>query len=204
MEFSLKGIGVSFVDNFAKIEVMYMTITNSDVVWEQSTRGRFSTMPSKMARELERCYTDWLAMGKPIGTLQRNSTEIDFNNWLVRRNNTGVTEVRRLYENGLWFQYRRSNHQTQLHVKINHLQVDNQMPACRFRCALVPIAQKKTLASDEPPKPFAEFKYVLGDSERPNVVQVKQLQLLLQEFAIRVDSGLHDAIVEMFSKPQGG
>ena len=24
MEFSLKGIGVSFVDNFAKIEVMYM------------------------------------------------------------------------------------------------------------------------------------------------------------------------------------
>jgi vacuolar protein sorting-associated protein 13A/C len=52
------------------------------------------------------------------------------------------------------------------------------------------------------PKPFAEASFIMQQSEHSNIIQIKYLHLLVQEFDVRVDKGLVEAVLSMLSSEQ--
>ncbi|KAI6203695.1 Vacuolar protein sorting-associated protein 13C [Aphelenchoides besseyi] len=52
------------------------------------------------------------------------------------------------------------------------------------------------------PKPFAELSFIMNQSEHSNIVQIKYLHLLIQEFNIRIDKGLVEASLALFNSEQ--
>jgi vacuolar protein sorting-associated protein 13A/C len=56
-------------------------------------------------------------------------------------------EIRRTFYSGVWLEMKSSSHQLQLHVKINRIQIDNQLPDCIFPVVLAPIPPPKSVAA---------------------------------------------------------
>jgi len=110
--------------------------------------------------------------------------------------------LRRSFENGFFMSYRKSAHQTQIHVKLNQLQIDNQLPACVFPLILAMVPPPRSVVVDDEPKPFAEFSFIMSQSEHSNILQIKYLRLLIQEFDVRIDRGLVEAILSLFNSEQ--
>ena len=59
-----------------------------------------------------------------------------------------VKDLRRTYNTGLWLQIASSDHQYQLHAKINRIQIDNQMYDCVFPVVLSPIPPPKSVIAE--------------------------------------------------------
>uniref|UniRef100_A0A914HHN5 Vacuolar protein sorting-associated protein 13A n=1 Tax=Globodera rostochiensis TaxID=31243 RepID=A0A914HHN5_GLORO len=104
---------------------------------------------------------------------------------------------------GFWCKYRQTAHMQTLHVKLQHFQIDNQLPASTFRSMLAMVPQAKSVVKNEP-KPFLECSFVMSQPERTNIVR---LRLLVQEFSIRLDRALINELLGMMLKeriPQTG
>uniref|UniRef100_A0A914HUN4 Vacuolar protein sorting-associated protein 13 DH-like domain-containing protein n=1 Tax=Globodera rostochiensis TaxID=31243 RepID=A0A914HUN4_GLORO len=100
---------------------------------------------------------------------------------------------------GFWCQYRQTAHMQTLHVKLQHFQVDNQLPASTFPSMLAMVPQPKSVVKNEP-KPFLECSFVMTQSEHTNIVQIKLLEALVQEFAIRLDRTLINELLDIMPK----
>nr|CAD2162862.1 unnamed protein product [Meloidogyne enterolobii] len=100
---------------------------------------------------------------------------------------------------GFWMQYRQTDHQTTLWVKLHNFQIDNQLPSSIFPCMLAMVPQPKSVVKDAP-KPFLECSFVMNQSEHSNIVQIKLLEALVQEFSVRMDQSLINEILDMFPK----
>jgi hypothetical protein len=50
------------------------------------------------------------------------------------------------------------------------------------------------------PKPFLEMSFVMNQSEHTKLAEIKLLEVLIQEFAIRLDQSLINEILDMFPK----
>ena len=57
-----------------------------------------------------------------------------------------LRHLRRTFQTGLWLQHRTTQHQVQLHAKINRLQIDNQLSDSVFPVILAPVAPPKSIA----------------------------------------------------------
>ncbi|VDN44611.1 unnamed protein product [Gongylonema pulchrum] len=95
---------------------------------------------------IEQAYQAWLA-NQSEKTVMVDKLEIDFTNMKLKKKK-GEVDIRRQFQVGLWTQFRQTPHQTQLHVKLNHLQVDNQLPACVFPCILAVVPPPKTVIQE--------------------------------------------------------
>lgn len=128
-EISIRGIGISLVNNFQSKEVIYMAISSSGVVWEQRHRNRFRPMAVKMVEACEEAYQEWANNGKPNQSVHVHDVDLDFTNMILRKKGGKRTEwkIRRSFLEGFWLQHSQSDHQTRLHLKINHIQIDNQV-----------------------------------------------------------------------------
>uniref|UniRef100_A0A914HUE8 Cadherin domain-containing protein n=1 Tax=Globodera rostochiensis TaxID=31243 RepID=A0A914HUE8_GLORO len=100
---------------------------------------------------------------------------------------------------GFWCKYLQTAHMQTLHVKLQHFQVDNQLPASTFRSMLAMVPQPKSVVKNEP-KPFLECSFVMSQSEHTNIVQIKLLEALVQEFAIRLDRTLINELLDIMPK----
>uniref|UniRef100_A0A1I8B4S6 FSA_C domain-containing protein n=1 Tax=Meloidogyne hapla TaxID=6305 RepID=A0A1I8B4S6_MELHA len=100
---------------------------------------------------------------------------------------------------GFWMQYRQTDHQTTLWVKLHNFQIDNQLPSSIFPCMLAMVTQPKSVVKDAP-KPFLECSFVMNQSEHSNIVQIKLLEALVQEFSVRMDQSLINEILDLFPK----
>ncbi|KAL3106032.1 hypothetical protein niasHT_022213 [Heterodera trifolii] len=100
---------------------------------------------------------------------------------------------------GFWCQYRQTAHQQTLHVKLHNFQMDNQLPASTFPSLLAMVPQPKSVVKNEP-KPFLECSFVMSQSEHTNIVQIKLLEALVQEFAIRIDRTLLNELLDIIPK----
>uniref|UniRef100_A0A183V7Z1 VPS13_C domain-containing protein n=1 Tax=Toxocara canis TaxID=6265 RepID=A0A183V7Z1_TOXCA len=78
---------------------------------------------------------------------------------------------------------------------LSRLQVDNQLANCVFPTIVAVVPPPKSIVADNVPKPFAEFSVAICQSEHSSLVQVKYLHLLIQEFAVRIDEGIINALV---------
>lgn len=81
--------------------------------------------------------------------------EVDFYTEMILKPNK--RRLRRTFQTGFWMQLKTSEHQLQLHAKINRLQIDNQLYDCIFPVVLAPIPPPKSVAADT----GKEFKFSL-------------------------------------------
>lgn len=196
-EITIKGIGISVMENLKGIEIMYMALSSSDVLWEQQQRHRFRALSNNQIDAIEDDYQTWIKDGGRAEGFKDvdGQISVDFTAMLLRRKGKkGETKIRRTFQNGFWLLYRQSLHQKQVHLKINNIQIDNQLPLASFPCTLAVIIPKAA----GPTKPFIELSATMVQSEHTSVLQIKYLHLLIQEFAIRLDQGLINELIGLF------
>ena len=80
-------------------------------------------------------------------------------------------------------------------MKINRLQIDNQMPDHIFGIVMCPIAPPKTVVIEQSPKSFIELSTIL--QKTPTINRFKYNSILIQEFFIQIDRGLLSSIQEL-------
>ncbi|CAF4423517.1 unnamed protein product, partial [Adineta steineri] len=102
--------------------------------------------------------------------------------------------IKRQALDGLWIEYARSVTTSALHIRINHVQIDYQLDYTMFPVVLYPIISKAT-GTDPTEKAFIELGVYASKTSRSNVMQFKYFQLLIQEFAMKIDQGLIAAIL---------
>lgn len=101
---------------------------------------------------------------------------------------------------GLWIEYAWSASNSTIHVKLNRVQIDNQLDYTLFPVMLHPVIPKAA-ASELAEKPFIELSIVQSKAAQSNIVQFKYFKLLIQEFAVKIDQGLIVAMMGFFKAP---
>ena len=101
---------------------------------------------------------------------------------------------------GLWLQVRDSDHQRQIHAKINRVQIDNQLTNCWFPVVLAPVPPPKSVLADSIPKPFMELSVLQYRTEHTNMAQYKYVSALVQEAHLKVDQGWLNNFTKFWKK----
>ncbi|XP_071479699.1 intermembrane lipid transfer protein VPS13A-like [Diadema antillarum] len=203
---SLPGIGLSLVNNISRMEVAYIGLISSGVIWQNKVRRRYKDLSGKEMKILEEGFikagldaSDQKDLPPRLYKLD-HGMEVDFGRMLML--SPKKQPVRRTYHPGVWAQVRTSSHQFQVHVTINRLQVDNQMPAAIFPTPVALVPLPKTVAAESAPKQLLEFSMMVRFSDYSTVKQIKYLKLLVQEMAVKVDMGFLANVVAIFQSDE--
>ena len=113
--------------------------------------------------------------------------------------NNSTRDIQRYFQPGVWVALNSSPFQSQIHAKINRIQLDNQLTDCIFPVVLAPIPPPKTLAKTIHFKPIIEISIVERVVPHSNVKQYKYAKMLMQEFHFKVDLVFLMAIAELFT-----
>jgi len=204
IEVSLQGFGLSLVNNALRKEIAYLGITSSGIIWEQMKRKRYKALKLKVSQALEEGFQKFSLelVANPSAQKRRmldDKIEVDFSADQMMMLRPHKVKIRRSFEHGIYLQHRTSPHQTQLHLKIHRLQLDNQLAGAVFPTVLAPIPPPKSVAADSVPKPFTELSVMIRKSSHSNVQQFKYCKLLIQEMAVKVDQGFIGAMLALFA-----
>ncbi|TMW41534.1 hypothetical protein DOY81_013385 [Sarcophaga bullata] len=124
--------------------------------------------------------------------------QVNFDTLKMVKNNS-TREIQRYFQPGVWVALNSSPFQSQIHAKINRIQLDNQLTDCIFPVVLAPIPPPKTLAKTIHFKPIIEISIVERVVPHSNVKQYKYAKMLMQEFHFKVDLVFLMAIAELFT-----
>ncbi|GAB6032120.1 hypothetical protein CHUAL_010483 [Chamberlinius hualienensis] len=200
---SLHGIGLSLSDDILRREVLYLALMSSGVVWESAKLNskRWTPMNVKDCQILEVAFNKYnaeLKLNKKPKTRQilDGKMDVDFSKEMIYRPNE--RKIRRRYQDALWMQMKSSAHNLQLHLKINRLQIDNQLFECVFPIVFAPVPLPKTVVADAAPKSFIEASIIQRKNERSKIKQFKYFKILIQEFYIKLDQGFINALIALF------
>ncbi|XP_074661340.1 intermembrane lipid transfer protein VPS13A-like [Tubulanus polymorphus] len=203
LKVSLKGFGLSLVNNYSRMEIAYLAITSSGVVWEEK-RKRYKALKNKFNRLIEaayQVYQDKISIGETPNPRMilgdKDKVEVDFNELMMYKPHK--RQIRRSFQTGIFLQYRTSPHQVQFHAKIHRLQLDSQVPGCVFPTVLAPIPPPKSVAAESVPKPFTEATIMLRKNEHSSVVQFRYFKVLVQEMSVKVDQGFLTQLIGLFA-----
>ncbi|KAF8365260.1 hypothetical protein PRIPAC_83089 [Pristionchus pacificus] len=201
-ELKLFGVGVSVVDNQARKEILYMAISSSAVLWEEEAKkGRFKAFNVALIEGLETKYGEYLE--NPDGAQQyvpiTDAFSVDFKNMIMKKKKGKEFKIRRCFEKGIWASFGQSKERQKVHIKLNHIQIDNQLDACVFPCMLSAVPPPRSIVQDNAPKPFIELSMVKRQSEHSSVPEFEYLKVLMQEFAVRVDQGAINALLQFIA-----
>lgn len=203
---TLHGVGLSLVNNETRQEIMYIGIASSGVIWEtcKPNKKRYKPLGIAESTHIENAYQHYLIQqldsdSSISGTvLIDNKIEVDFESKQMFKPRRRT--LRRTFQTGVWLQMKTSPSQTQLHAKINRLQIDNQMYDCIFPVVLAPVPPPKSVAADSGIKPFLELSIVQMILKNSQIKQFKYFKVLIQEFHIKVDLGFVNAIVALLGE----
>uniref|UniRef100_A0A1L8DVL7 Putative vacuolar protein n=1 Tax=Nyssomyia neivai TaxID=330878 RepID=A0A1L8DVL7_9DIPT len=203
IELNIHGIGLSIVNNIKSCDVIYIGIASSGVIWEEWKKSRFKQMKIKDNLLVEEKYQEYLRDQVTSTNLQKKyfiegeKYEVDFGEMKIQKSN--LRDIRRVFYPGLWFQLKTSPFQTQMHAKINRIQIDNQTPDCIFPVILAPVPPPKSVAATAELKPFVEASIVERVIPFSTVKQFKYWKILMQEFHIRIDLGVINEVFDMMN-----
>ncbi|KAK5973526.1 Vacuolar protein sorting-associated protein 13C [Trichostrongylus colubriformis] len=199
VELALQGVGLSIVDNSVGKELLYIGISSSSILWEEEVKkGRFKPFAVKYMQSLEEKYQEHLV--EPRNEYQPvDQYEVSFENMILKKKKGKEVKIRRIFEKGIWALYGKSAERIRLHLKINHMQVDNQLETCVFPRVLCNVPPPKSVVADNAPKPFVELSFLQKQSEFSTVPEVEYARVLVQEFAVQVDQGLINALLTLIA-----
>ncbi|CAF2272786.1 unnamed protein product [Rotaria magnacalcarata] len=90
-----------------------------------------------------------------------------------------------------------------LHIRLNRVQIDNQLDYTIFPFMLYPVISKGT-GSDYTEKPFIELSVLESKTAQSNIMQFKYFKVLIQEFSVQIDQGLIVAILAFLQTDSNG
>ncbi|XP_063619785.1 intermembrane lipid transfer protein Vps13 [Cydia splendana] len=203
--FAIHGVGLSLVNDPEHLELIYMTISNSGIIWEQCKLGarRYKKIEGAKLRQYEEAYQNYLlnkASSEPsLGVCYvDNKIEVNFEQMRVIKPSPRL--LRRTVEPGLWASIGMTAHSRRLHARLHRLQIDQQLPLPTFPVTLAPVPPPPSVANQDNMgiKPFIELSIVERIMEHSKVRQYKYYKVLIQEFHVKVDMGLINALLGMF------
>lgn len=214
-----KGFGLSLVDDYAGLEMAYVGMSPSELIWEvkRPDRKHYHPLPYKDIEVLEAAYRKQYSklqtriaaglgpksdsktmtttkLGRKLKVGWPNSLDmLDYPVLLEPRDQAG--QLRRVKDRGIWGYIGYSEHVTQLHFKLSHMQIDNQTSDCLFSTLMSHIVPSKSvLSGDQTPKPFFEFSSII--QRQANQQRFKYLSLLVQEFFIKIEYSFIQHLME--------
>ncbi|XP_050092629.1 intermembrane lipid transfer protein Vps13 isoform X2 [Anopheles aquasalis] len=204
----IHGLGLSLVNNTKCVDLMYIGVASSGVIWEEQKRsGRFKQMKIQETIDMENLYQQFMR-DQEVGTsaskkymLRGDSRqEVDFFGMVIHKST--IRSLKRTFYPGLWVKIKSSIHQLQFHAKLNRIQIDNQLADHIFPVVLAPVPLPKSVAATTEFKPFVEMSMVQRIIPHSNVKQFKYLRILMQEFHVKVDLLFVNEIFELISAEQ--
>ncbi|BFZ13594.1 hypothetical protein BsWGS_16633 [Bradybaena similaris] len=195
-------VGFSLVNNEKPVEVVYMGITSSGVIWEQK-KTNFKMLKAKDAENMEKAYQKYkLDNVKSTTSLVKiDNVEVDFKNMQVLK--PYMASIRRSYEDGIWMQIRKSPYSIQFHAKINRLQIDNQMKDSIFPTILSPVPLPRSVTLSNVPVPFIEMCLITRIHRHSSLQQIKYFKVLIQEMNIKIDQSFINGMLTIFASDAG-
>nr|CAB3267621.1 vacuolar protein sorting-associated protein 13A-like [Phallusia mammillata] len=193
---SLHGVACSLTDSTAHREVAYLALTSSGLVWEEQPNKRWKPLATKYSQLLETNYQK-----QQIGSTSHERVSLDkyeFDLSTMKVIKPKECPLQRSFTPGLWFQFSSTDNQVSVHAKINRMQMDSQIQGATFPVILHPVPLPKSVAIDSSPKPFVEVVMIQRNSENHTFTHIKNLQVLVQEFSIKLDMGFISAILPVF------
>ncbi|XP_047736715.1 vacuolar protein sorting-associated protein 13, partial [Hyalella azteca] len=202
---ALSRLGLSLVDDVLAREVMYSAVTSSGVVWENRKYGGRKRRPFSASHTelLEAAYQRYChAHLVPDHAGPRASTvvivapnlEVDFAAMVVRK--PFNRHLIRTYEPGLWMQVEQYQQRRHLHLKVNQLQVDNQLTDVLFPTVFYRVKPAKSVMDETVPKPLFEASMVQVE-QRIGLLEYKYVSALLQEFHVMVEMPFVSALLAL-------
>lgn len=155
IEVDIHGIGFSLVNNLKQVDIMYIGLASSGVIWEEKRKLRhFKSLKIAEVQDLEERYQDYQRhksvgsdTGNQFGLNDGSRVEIGTDGKMIWQRPKAAMEVRRTFYPGLWMVIKTSPYQLQFHAKINRIQIDNQLTDCIFPVVLAPVPPPKSVAA---------------------------------------------------------
>ncbi|CAF4893614.1 unnamed protein product, partial [Rotaria sp. Silwood1] len=200
IQIGLRCLGISIINDINHEDLLYITLNPTKDMWTETRNFNVKPVEHKLNQSIEEYYKKY----------QENSNEqqidqkykIDKNRYVqfdgdvaeISDEEGNSVHVKRDTLDGFWAGFGFSTSNQAIHLRINNLQIDNQLQITLFPTILYPIISKAT-ATDIPGKPFIELSLFKSQSVRSNTIHIKYFKLLIQEFFICVDQGLIVAIL---------
>lgn len=190
---SLSGVSLSVCvqTNETVKELAYASVTDSlprwevnvNHKWKQLTQDLNSWIEDKYQTEQKKCEL-------------KEYIHIDLEKMQMTK--PFFSELRRTYNPGIWVQLRKSDTHVYCHLKVQRLQIDNQLPEAVFPSVLYPAPLPADMRNSEQ-KPCIEI--VTLKQYRPSLNQdvYKYLKVLVQEFSINLDRGFVNYVFDILN-----
>ncbi|XP_022244299.1 vacuolar protein sorting-associated protein 13C-like [Limulus polyphemus] len=188
---SLNSIGVSLI-NRAYTEVAYLGLCNAPPIWEIQINNSWKFLTLDLSAWLE---DKWKAEFQ-IAQL-KDYLYVDLSKMQMTKPFFG--HLRRTYTPGLWFQFRKSDHQMYMHFKTHRMQVENQLPDAVFPTVFYSAPTPKAIIRRSGPRPFVELKLLTHRTEDLNLDTIKYFNLLVQQMNVKLDKGFLLSVYDMYT-----
>ncbi|CAF3775950.1 unnamed protein product, partial [Rotaria magnacalcarata] len=200
LQIGIHDIGLSIVNDMIGEEILFISINKSKVIWTERKRARVRPLPNDINATLEKLYKTHVEACE-TNPNDRNLSKKryhmeDFQEILFDDNTAVFMNLKRQQAlakrqalEGLWIEYAWSATSAAVHLRINRIQIDNQLDYTLFPVVIHPIAVRID-GIDLPDKAFIELSVYESKTSRSNVMHFRYFKLLVQEFAVKIDQGL--------------
>ncbi|XP_029655483.2 vacuolar protein sorting-associated protein 13A [Octopus sinensis] len=189
---SLDSVLLSVVNTAYKEyrELMVVSVSNCPAIWEVEVNSKWKLLNVELQTWLEERWKN-----KSVQVNLYEQIEADLSKMTMTKPYMGA--LRRTYSPALWILYRQSVNHKAIHLKIQRLQVDNQLPDAYFPTVLYPLPVPAYILKKVGPKPFIEFVAMRQTIPEKNVDSMRNIKLLIQEFNLKLDKGFMLSVLDM-------
>lgn len=191
---SLSGVSLSVCvqNNNAVKELAYVSVTDSLPRWEVNVSRKWKQLSPDLTAWIEDKYQ----------TEQKKcqlKEYIDIDLEKMQMTKPFFSELRRTYNPGIWLQLRKSDTYTYFHMKVQRLQIDNQLNEAVFPSVLYPAPLPPEARSSRGLKPCIEV--VTLKQHRPSLNQdvYKHVKILVQEYCVNLDRGFVNHVFDILN-----
>lgn len=191
---SLSGVSLSVCvqTNTGVKELAYMSITDSMPRWEVNVSCKWKQLSPDLTAWIEDKYQT-----EQKKCQLKEYIHIDLEKMQMTK--PFFSELRRTYNPAIWLQFRKSETFTYLHLKLQRLQIDNQLNEAVFPSVLYPAPLPAGSRSSHGLKPCVEI--VTLKQHRPSLNQdvYKYLKVLIREYCVNLDRGFVNHVFDILN-----
>ena len=115
--------------------------------------------------------------------------------WLTSKSSKSTTKtVCRSYGSGFEFEYKNFRDRRPTQVRLNKLQIDNQLEDCVFPVVFAPVPPRRTMVIESVPQPFLEVIFVERASATNGTKYYENVYFRLGKCQLRADMSPVDGL----------
>ncbi|XP_026749061.2 intermembrane lipid transfer protein VPS13A-like isoform X2 [Galleria mellonella] len=191
---SLAGVSLSVCvqTNTGVKELAYVSVTDSLPRWEVHVSCKWKQLSPDLTAWIEDKYQT-----EQKKCQLKEYIHIDLEKMQMTK--PFFSELRRTYNPGIWLQFRKSDTYTYCHLKVQRLQIDNQLNDAVFPSVLYPAPLPAELRTSRDLKSCIEI--VSLKQHRPTLNQdiYKYLKVLVRDYCINLDRGFVNHVFDILN-----